>query len=98
MSAGTYTALRMVFTEIEAEVDAGLVIGGDTITGPVDVEIEDVNLPVERSLDLRIGDGERVELLIDLNSESWLLAVDPLTVPPSVDAQVFADLVTVRVR
>lgn len=98
VSAGTYTALRMVFTEIEVEVDAGLVIDGEPIIGPIDVEFEDVDLPVQRSLDLQIQDGERVELLIDLNSEDWLQAVDPLTVPPSLDAQIFADLVTVRVR
>lgn len=96
VSAGSYTALRMIFTEIEAEVDAGLIINGELVTGIIDVDIDDVNLPVERSLDLEIPDGGRVELLIDLNSESWLQAVDPLT--NTVDAQVFADLVTVRVR
>lgn len=98
VSAGTYTALRMVFTEIDVEVDDGLIIDGEPIIGEIDVAFEDVNLLVERSLDLQIDEGERAELLIDLNSESWLAAVDPLTVPPSVDGQVFADLVTVRVR
>lgn len=96
VSATTYTALRMIFTDIEVEVDAGLVVDGDTITGPVDVEIDDLHLPVDRPLDLEIADGERVELLIDLNSESWLQAVDPLT--RTVDAQVFAELISVRVR
>lgn len=98
VSAGTYAALRMVFTEIEAEVSDGLIINGQPVVGIIDVEIEHVNLVVERSLNLDIPDGGRVELVIDLNSEDWLQAVDLLTVPPSVDAQVFADLVTVRVR
>ncbi|MDZ7780231.1 MAG: hypothetical protein U5R14_09920 [Gemmatimonadota bacterium] len=96
VSATTYTALRMIFTSIEVEVDPGLVVNGDTITGEVDVEIDDVDLPVDRTLDLQIGDGERVEILIDLNSERWLQAVDPRT--QTVDAQVFAELVSVRVR
>ncbi|MDH3270205.1 MAG: hypothetical protein OEN56_02660 [Gemmatimonadota bacterium] len=95
VTATTYTGLRMVFTEIEAEVDAGLIIGGEPVTGPIDVEI-DIVLPVTKPLDLEIGDGERVEILIDLNAERWLLAVDPVT--KTVDAQVFAELVSVVVR
>ncbi len=95
VAATTYTVLRIVFTEIEVEVDAGLVIGGVPIVGPVDVELEGL-LTVDRSLDLAIDDGEQAEILVDLNAESWLQAVDPLTL--TVDAQVFADLVSVRVR
>lgn len=96
VSATTYTTLRMVFTEIEVEVDAGLIIDGVPIVGPVDVDIEDANLTVDRTIALEIADGERVDLLIDLNSEAWLQAVDPETL--TVDAQIFADLVAVRVR
>lgn len=95
VSAATYTTLRMVFTDIDVEVDSGVVIDGVPIVGPVDVEIEDV-LTVDRTIAVEIADGERVDLLIDLNSEAWLQAVDPVT--STVDAQVFADLVTVLVR
>lgn len=96
VTAASYSSLRMVFTDIEVEVDAGLVIMGDTITGAVDVEFDDIVLVVERPLSLEIADDQRVELLIDLNAASWLQAVDPVT--RTVDAQVFADLVTVTVR
>ena len=41
-------------------------------------------------------DQESVEILVDLNAASWLQAVDPTT--SSVDATVFADLITVSVR
>ena len=95
VAAGDYTALRIVFTEIEVEVDAGLVIGGVQIVGPVDIEFES-ELTVERTIDVTIADGARAELLVDLNAESWLQAVDPVTL--TVDAEVFADLVTVRQR
>lgn len=95
LPAGEFTALRIVFTEIEVEVDAGLVIGGVPIVGPVDVEFES-ELTVERTIDVTIDDGERAELLVDLNAESWLQAVDPVTF--AVDAEVFAELVTVRQR
>lgn len=96
VTATTYTELRIVFTKIEVEVAAGLLIGGVEVTGPIDVDFGDLSLEVDRPLDLDIGDGERVELLIDLNSDSWLQAVDPVTL--SVDAQVFADLLTIVVR
>lgn len=96
VAATGYTTLRMVFTQIEAQVDAGLIIDGQSVTGPIDVDIDDLTLTVDKALSLEVADGERVELLIDLNAESWLLAVDPVT--STVDAQTFADLVTVRVR
>lgn len=72
-----YVALRVVFTDIEAEVDAGLVVDGVTITGPVDVELEADSLVVERPLDLDIGDGDEAELLVDMNASAWLAVVDP---------------------
>ena len=45
---------------------------------------------------LDIGRDQRVELLVDLNAASWLQAVDPLR--GTVDAQIFADLVSVIIR
>lgn len=95
VDATSYTTLRIVFTEIEVEVDAGLVIGGVEIVGPVDVELEGI-LTVDRTINVVIDDGERAEILVDLNSESWLQAVDPVTF--TVDAEVIAGLVAVRQR
>lgn len=96
VTATTYTDLRMVFSDIEVQVDAGLIIDGQPVTGLVDVEFDDLQLTVDKAIDIEIAEGGRVELLIDLNADSWLLAVDP--VMQTVDAQVFADLVTVTVR
>jgi hypothetical protein len=93
--ATTYTGLRMVFVEIEAEVDAGLIIDGLPFIGLVDVEIEEP-LTITKPLDLEIEEGADVELLIDLNAEGWLAAVNPVT--HLVAAEVFADLVEVGVR
>jgi hypothetical protein len=94
--ADVYTDLRIVFLEIEVQVDAGLVIGGDTITGPIDIEMETDSLVVDRPLALDIADQERAEIFVDLNAASWLQAVDPLTL--SVDANDFAGLIAVVVR
>jgi hypothetical protein len=96
LPAAAYSALRIVFTAIEVEVDAGLIINGVPVTGPIDVEMDNVSLTVQRSLDLDIRANARAVLVIDLNAASWLQAVDPVTA--TVSAQVFADLVTVIVR
>lgn len=75
--AASYTSLEVVFTEFEVEIDAGLVIGGVTVTGPVDVELEDGTLVAQRALPLQIEDGDQVDLLVDLNAAVWLQTVDP---------------------
>jgi hypothetical protein len=96
LAAGRYTGLRIVFLQIEVQVDAGLIIGGEPITGPIDIELESDSLAVTKPLNLSIDDQESVEILIDLNAASWLQAVDPST--STVDATVFAELIAVVVR
>jgi hypothetical protein len=90
-----FTGLRMVFTEIRAEVEGGLVIDGVPILGEVHVELEDVHLEVVRPIDIDLLEGETVELVLDLNAPSWLAAVDPIT--RTVDENLFAALVSVTV-
>jgi hypothetical protein len=94
--ATRYIELLVIFTEIEAEVDAGLIINGEEVTGAIDVDLEDVTLPVSRAIDLDIADGASVEVVLDLNAPAWLQAVDPAT--GLVDESVFAALVDVAVR
>jgi len=96
LAAGRYTGLRIVFLQIEVQVDAGLIIGGEPITGPIDIELESDSLAVIKPLDFSIGDQESVEILIDLNAASWLQAVDPST--STVDATVFSELIAVVLR
>jgi len=92
--ARRYTEFRLVFREIKAEVQ-GLVIDGVPVP-EVRVELEDLSLLVARPIDLDVTDGERVELVVDLNTAAWLGAVNPLT--GGVDQTVFQDLVNVVVR
>ena len=96
VTAATYKALRIVFTEIETEIDAGEVINCVPVMGPVEIEIEDTVLTVDRSLNLTIGDAEVAVLVVDLNAASRLEALDPVSA--TVDAQVFANLITVVVQ
>jgi hypothetical protein len=92
----TYTGLRIVFLQIEVRVDAGLVIGGVPVTGPIDIDLETDSLSVLKAVPLQLDDAERAEILVDLNAASWLQAVDPTM--SSVDAAVFADLIAVVLR
>ena len=66
------------------------------VVGEVRVELEDVALVVTRPLNLDVGDGERVFLLIDLNANTWLQAVDPVL--RVINEEVFANAVAVAVR
>lgn len=91
-----YTELRMTFTHIKVEVEAGLIINGQEIVGEVRVELEDPELIVSRPVDIDVLDGTIVELLVDLNTPAWLAAVDPVT--RTIDASVFAGLIDLVVR
>lgn len=75
--ARPYATARVVFTAVQANVSAGLVIGGINLTGRVAVAIPD-SVVVERPVTLPPGDGG-VRLVVDLRSSEWLAAADPLT-------------------
>ena len=97
--ADDYALLRVTFTEIEAEVDAGLVVEGDTIRGLVDVELEDDSLVVERPVDLDLGEDARAALVVDMNAGAWLTAVTPDPLDPDravVAGDVVAEAIRVR--
>lgn len=94
--SGRYTALHIHFSNIEVEVEAGLIVNGSEVTGLVDVDFEAEDLRVVRPVQLDLGDGDRVELLIDLNSQDWLYQVDPDL--QTVAEQFVADAIAVRVR
>lgn len=91
-----YTGFRIVFKEIKAEIDAGLIINGVPVTGEIRVEFEDLTLEVERALNLDVAAGTRASLTVDLNALSWLQAVDPDT--GIVDPTVFASLIEVTIQ
>lgn len=94
--SGRYAALRVVFSEIEVRVDAGLVVEGHPITGRVSVGPGIEGLTVIRSVVLDLEDGDSRELLVDLNTPAWLGAVDPDRL--EVTGEAFASAIAVRVR
>ncbi len=92
-----YVGVRILFTELEVEVDGGVIINGVAIKGPIEVELEDDEvIEVERALNLQVRDGERIEVLLDMNARIWLAAIDPdLRV---VAERVVAEAIRVQVR
>ena len=59
-------------------------------------KIEADSAIVTRPLNLRLEDGDRVQILVDLNSQDWLLNVDPALL--LVPEEFFANAIEVRVR
>ncbi len=96
VTATQYTRMRIVFTDIRVEVADGLIINGEPVVGEVRVELKDTTLTVTRPLNLDVGDGESVFLLIDLNANAWLQAVDPVL--KVIEEDVFGNAVSVGVQ
>jgi len=97
MPARRYVGLRVDFTEIEVEVARGVVIDGVPIQGRIEIELEDDEVvTVERPLDIVLPEGGRIQVLLDLNTRTWLRAIDPDL--RTVAERVFADAIRVVAR
>ena len=94
--AQTYAALRIYFDEVDVEVDAGLIIDGVEVTGPVEVDLEAEDVEVVRPLTLILEDGDQISVLLDLNAQDWLFQVDPNL--STVPQEFFENAVTIQVQ
>jgi len=73
LSTGSYTRFRVVFHRVEADVTAGLVIGGVPFVGDVTVELgADGTLTVEREVDVEVEAEASAAVLVDMNADVWL--------------------------
>jgi hypothetical protein len=92
--AARYTAARITFTRVQANVTGGLVIGGVGLTGLVTVSIlPGDSIVVERAVDLGAADAG-ARLLVDLDASAWLGTANPAT--RLVAATTFRDAVKLR--
>ena len=92
--ANRYTAVRVTFTRVQANVTSGLVIGGTSVTGLLTVSIlPGDSIVVDRAVDLGAPEAD-ARLLIDLDASAWLGAANPVT--RLVAAATFRDAVKVR--
>jgi len=95
--ARRYVGMRVDFTEIDVQVDRGVIIDGVPIQGPIVIELEDDEVvTVERPIDIVLSEGGRVYVLLDLNARTWLRAIDPDL--RTVAERVFADAIRVVTR
>ena len=92
---GGYVAARLTVSRAVADVTGGLQAGGVSVTGQVTVTIAG-QLVVERPIQLVVTERSAATVLVDLNSEVWLAATNPLT--RQVPAAAFASALGVRVR
>lgn len=86
-----YTTVRVTFTRVAANVTSGLVIGGITVTGALNVNVPAGGIVVERQVALG-GPDDDVRVLVDLDASAWLSAAVNRVVP----ADAFRNAVKIR--
>jgi hypothetical protein len=87
--------MTVTFTQITVDVTGGLEIGGVSFTGPVTVDVGS-GLEVTRSMTVVLDEDGLIELLVDLNADSWVPLVDVPT--RTVSAADFAGALTIMER
>lgn len=77
---GSYSAVRIVFRSVVADVAGGLEVGGIPIEGQVEVDFgEAESLTVERPTGIVLVDGASAVITVHLRSAAWLALVDPVS-------------------
>lgn len=87
VEAGTYTRVRLVLDGFDAEVDAGVVVGGVALDTEVVVEMGGADGQVEIVKDVapfQVTTDGTLHIRFDLNSETWLDA-------QAVESEIAAD-------
>jgi hypothetical protein len=74
-----YTALRVRFTSVTADVLTGLVIGGIPYIGPVAVDLGTGAFELDVPVSFEVERGDDVRLLLDFNADEWLQTLDVLS-------------------
>jgi hypothetical protein len=90
-----YSMARITFTRVVANVSGGLVVGQSDLVGTVSVSLAQPAV-LERPIELAVVENGHHELEIDLNAESWLTAVDPVS--RTVPSAAFRSAVTIQAR
>lgn len=96
LEVGSYPRIKIVFSQIRANVVSGLIVNNVPVVGDIDVTLTGSTLVVERDISLDIAEGRSMEILLDLNSATWLNGVNPEL--KTVSETVFERALQVRVR
>jgi hypothetical protein len=78
VAAGRYVVLRVLVSELSADVEAGLLIDGLPFIGSAQVAVGS-GLAVDLPIDLEVQVEGRYSLLLDFGADEWLLDLDPIT-------------------
>ena len=84
---GTYTEARARLSRVVADVEGGLIVDGEPVTGRVTVIESGIEDPLDlpRPLELEVEEGSLVSIVVELRSGLWIRRVDRDTrrVPPA---------------
>jgi hypothetical protein len=97
LSSGRYSRFRAVFSRVQAVIVGGLVVGGTPINGEVNVDLgAQSSLTVEREILVELERDGALDVVMDLNAETWLAAVSPTARTVTSDA--FSNALAVSAR
>jgi hypothetical protein len=72
LPAGRYDAVKVDFRLVEAEVERGLVIQGDTLRGPIAVAIPAEGITVIFPQRVDVSSDARTSILLQIRAQEWL--------------------------
>jgi hypothetical protein len=99
ISPGVYQGLRIVFTEIRADMTSGLGSGESSGGGVVTVDLGNEGaLVVEEDLQILLRDDIRLKVNVELHAPEWLAAVAAQPEPRVVSAEQFLAAVHIGIR
>ncbi len=73
---GPYDAVRTHFGRIRVRVERGLTVGGEPVTGDVEVELGIDGALLVELRPLRVARRERLSVLLEMNARRWLPFLD----------------------
>ena len=81
VQAGSYSRVRVVFEDVDANVSGGLQLStGALLTGSVSVNLEsDGQVVVEREVNVSARTGAATRLVLNLNADAWLNSANAQT-------------------
>jgi hypothetical protein len=73
VEAGSYSRVRVVFEDVDANLSGSVQVGTGLLTGTVSVNLEsDGQVVVEREVSVSASSGATTQLLLNLNADAWL--------------------------
>jgi hypothetical protein len=73
VEAGSYSRVRVVFQDVDANLTSGIQLDGGLLTGSLSVDLgSDAQVTVEREVSVSASATATPQLVINLNADAWL--------------------------